>query len=86
MNLEELGDIRFVRTEATTTDGLVVGKYLSREKFERSLPLGPAVSDLVFQYDIAGSADVRLVGRLAQRNTRGHPSTAGPRHARTALA
>jgi glutamine synthetase len=52
MNLD---GITTVRTEAVTTDGLIIGKHLSRAKFEHSLPLGHAVSDLVFGYDIAGA-------------------------------
>jgi glutamine synthetase len=51
----QLEGVTTVRTEAVSTDGLVLGKYLSRSKFERSLPLGHAVSDLVFGYDIAGT-------------------------------
>jgi len=44
-----------VRTEGASLDGLVLGKHLSRDKFERSLPLGPALSDLVFAWDIGGA-------------------------------
>ncbi|MDP9335575.1 MAG: glutamine synthetase family protein [Actinomycetota bacterium] len=44
--------ITTVRTEGASLDGLVLGKHLSRDKFERSLPLGPALSDLVFAWDI----------------------------------
>src|SRR5689334_21911625 len=50
-----LGGARVVRTEGTVLDGPVVGKYLSREKFQRAIPLGPAVSDMVFAFDIAGT-------------------------------
>src|SRR4029077_11265642 len=47
--------ITTVRTEGPSLDGVVLGKHLSRDKFERSLPLGPALSDLVFAWDIGGS-------------------------------
>jgi len=47
--------ITTVRTEGASLDGLVLGKHLNRDKFERSLPLGPAVSDLVFAWDIGGT-------------------------------
>ncbi|HEY5173593.1 MAG TPA: glutamine synthetase family protein [Acidimicrobiia bacterium] len=47
--------ITTVRTEGASIDGVVLGKHLSRDKFERSLPLGPALSDLVFAWDIGGS-------------------------------
>jgi glutamine synthetase len=53
--VDVLDGITTVRIEAVSTDGLVLGKYLSRAKFERSLPLGPAISDLAFGYDIAGT-------------------------------
>jgi len=61
MTPEDLGgwldahQITTVRTEGASLDGLVLGKHLSRDKFERSLPLGPALSDLVFAWDIGGS-------------------------------
>ncbi len=56
MSLDQrLEGITVVRTEGSSIDGLVLGKYLSREKFERSLPLGPAISDIAFGYDIAGT-------------------------------
>jgi len=53
LNLSD--DIRVVRTEGTVPDGPLVGKYLSRDKFERSLPLGPAIADFAFAYDLAGT-------------------------------
>jgi glutamine synthetase len=46
--------ITTVRTEGASLDGVVLGKHLNRDKFERSLPLGPALSDLVFAWDIGG--------------------------------
>jgi glutamine synthetase len=55
--LDEHG-ITTVRTEGASLDGVVLGKHLNRGKFERSLPLGPALSDLVFAWDIGGSAQL----------------------------
>ena len=52
---DRLEGVRVVRTEGSSIDGVVVGKYLSRAKFERSLPLGPAMSDLVFGFDMGGT-------------------------------
>ena len=54
----DLEGINVVRTEGVGTDGLVLGKHLSRAKFERSLPLGPAVSDLMFLFDMRGTPQV----------------------------
>ena len=48
-------EVTTVRTEGVSPDGLVLGKYLSRSKFEGSLPLGPAISDIAFAYDIGGT-------------------------------
>jgi glutamine synthetase len=47
--------ITSVRTEGPSLDGVVLGKHLSRSKFERSLPFGPALSDLVFAWDLGGT-------------------------------
>ena len=47
--------IATVRTEGVSPDGVVLGKHLARAKFERSLPLGPAISDIAFAYDIGGT-------------------------------
>ena len=47
--------ITTVRTEGASLDGVVLGKHLSRAKFEHSLPRGPALSDLVFAWDIGGT-------------------------------
>ena len=52
---DQLQGVSVVRTEGSSIDGLILGKYLSRAKFERSLPLGPALSDLSFGYDLAGT-------------------------------
>jgi glutamine synthetase len=48
-------EIKVVRTEGTDPDGRVIGKRLSRSKFERSLPLGSALADFALAYDIAGT-------------------------------
>lgn len=50
-----LDDVTTVRTEGVAIDGYVLGKYLSRAKFERSLPLGPAITDLSFAFDLGGT-------------------------------
>lgn len=42
-----------VRTEGTRPDGVVIGKYVSRSKFQKALDSGLAVSDLGLQ-DMAG--------------------------------
>ena len=44
-----------VRLEATTLDGPLVGKHLSREKFERCLPDGVCMADFVLAMDLAGT-------------------------------
>lgn len=48
-------EVTTVRTEGVSPDGLVLGKHLSLAKFERSLPLGPAISDIAFAYDVGGT-------------------------------
>jgi len=48
-------DYTTVRTEGVTPDGIVLGKHLRRSKFEGSLPLGPAISDIAFGFDIGGT-------------------------------
>jgi len=53
LNLDD--SIRIVRTEGTAPDGPLIGKYLSRDKFDRSLPLGPALADFAFAYDLGGT-------------------------------
>ena len=52
---DRLDGIRVVRTEGVIPDGLILGKHLSRAKFERSLPLGPALADFAFAYDLGGT-------------------------------
>jgi glutamine synthetase len=48
-------DIRWVKTEGVSIDGLVVGKHLGRAKFAKGLPRGNAITDLALGYDIAGT-------------------------------
>ncbi|HEY1737113.1 MAG TPA: glutamine synthetase family protein [Acidimicrobiia bacterium] len=52
--LDEHG-IEWVRTEGVSIDGLVIGKHLHRSKFLSALPLGNAVTELVFGYDLGGT-------------------------------
>ena len=52
--LDEHG-VRVVRTESASLDGIVIGKHLHRAKFEHSLPLGPALTELAFGYDVGGT-------------------------------
>ena len=47
--------MRTVRTEGVSLDGLLIGKHLHRSKFEHSLPLGPALTELAFGYDVGGT-------------------------------
>jgi len=52
--LDEHG-IEWVRTEGVSIDGLVIGKHLHRSKFVSALPLGNAITELVFGYDLGGT-------------------------------
>ncbi|HEY1739925.1 MAG TPA: glutamine synthetase family protein [Acidimicrobiia bacterium] len=52
--LDEHG-IEWVRTEGVSIDGLMIGKHLHRSKFLSALPLGNAVTELVFGYDLGGT-------------------------------
>ncbi len=47
--------VNVIRAHATSLDGPGIGKYLHREKFVSSLPLGPAVSDMALNMDITGT-------------------------------
>ncbi len=66
MTIDELtswlttNEVRMVRTEAVSIDGLSVGKHLSCDKFIRSLPLGPAISDVVLATDVGGEVNIRI--------------------------
>jgi glutamine synthetase len=46
---------RLVRIEAASLDGPMVGKFVSAEKFERSLPVGVSLADFVLASDLAGT-------------------------------
>ncbi|MDA0979041.1 MAG: glutamine synthetase [Proteobacteria bacterium] len=46
--------VEVVRTHATNLDGLVVGKYLNRYKFLKSLPHGHSMADLGLAMDLTG--------------------------------
>ena len=48
-------DVRWVKTESVSLDGLVVGKHLGRAKFAKALPLGNAITELVLGYDMGGT-------------------------------
>ncbi len=48
-------DVRTIRTEGVSLDGVPIGKHLHRSKFEHSLPLGPALTELAFGYDVGGT-------------------------------
>ena len=48
-------DIRWVKTEGVSLDGLIIGKHIGRAKFAKVLPLGNAITELVLGYDIAGT-------------------------------
>ena len=50
--------ITSVRTEGASLDGLVLGKHLSRAKFERSLPLGPRSPTSCSAWDLGGTAQL----------------------------
>ncbi|HEY3833452.1 MAG TPA: glutamine synthetase family protein [Acidimicrobiia bacterium] len=52
--LDEHG-IDWIRTEGVSIDGLVIGKHLHRSKFVGALPLGNAITELVFGYDLGGT-------------------------------
>src|SRR4029077_15159072 len=51
----DTNSVRTVRTEGVSLDGLPIGKHLHRSKFEHSLPLGPALTELAFGYDVGGT-------------------------------
>jgi glutamine synthetase len=55
--MTDLEGIRVVRVEGAIPDGLLIGKHVSRAKFERALPLGPAGSDILFAFDLGGQPE-----------------------------
>ena len=68
--------VRTVRTEGVSLDGLPIGKHLHRSKFEHSLPLGPALTELAFGYDVGGTPSSR--GGTSGDATRWATSTSVP--------
>jgi glutamine synthetase len=55
-----------VRLEATSLDGPLIGKYLSREKFEHCLPAGICLADFVLGMDLAGTPQLGWWGDWRQ--------------------
>ncbi len=55
-----------VRVEGTSIDGPLVGKYLSREKFEHCLPDGICLADFVLAMDLAGTPQLGWWGDWRQ--------------------
>jgi glutamine synthetase len=55
-----------VRPAATSIDGPLVGKYLSREKFEHCLPAGICLADFVLAMDLAGTPQLGWWGDWRQ--------------------
>jgi len=47
--------VSIIQLQATSLDGSVLGKYISRDKFTRSLPASFAIADLTLAWDIGGS-------------------------------
>src|SRR4051812_43564700 len=58
--------IRMVRLEATSIDGPLVGKHLSRDRFERCLPEGVCLADFVLAMDLAGTPQLGWWGDWRQ--------------------
>lgn len=52
--LDEHG-VDWIKTESVSLDGSVIGKYLGRRKFVGALPLGNAITELVYGYDLGGT-------------------------------
>lgn len=50
--------VHTVRTEGVSPDGVVVGKYLSRSKFESSLLTGVALSEIAFGVDLGAQPHI----------------------------
>lgn len=48
-------DVSIVQLYATGIDGHLMGKHLSRTKFERCVPEGVCVTDFVFSFDLGGT-------------------------------
>mgnify|MGYP003326466787 FL=1 len=52
--LDEHG-IDWIKTEGISLDGPIIGKHIGRRKFVSALPLGNAITELVFGYDLGGT-------------------------------
>jgi len=50
--------IEVVRVEATSIDGPLVGKHVSRPKFEKSLPEGLCLADFILGIDLGGTPQI----------------------------
>lgn len=48
-------EIRWIRTEGVTIDGLMIGKHFHRDKFVGSLPAGTAISEIAYGMDLGGT-------------------------------
>ncbi len=59
-------DIRIVRVEATSLEGPLLGKHVSRSKFDHSLPDGLCLADFALGMDIAGTAQLGWWGDWRQ--------------------
>ena len=61
MNSAQLQDwldrhhVHVLRMEGVLPDGVQIGRFIHRDKFAQSLPLGFSVSDSVFSTDLAGA-------------------------------
>jgi glutamine synthetase len=47
--------VNVIQTQAISLDGTIFGKYVSRDKFTRSLPASLSIADLTLAWDIAGA-------------------------------
>jgi glutamine synthetase len=57
-----------IRIEGTLLDGPLVGKHLSREKFERCLPEGVCLADFILAMDLGGTPQLGWWGDWRQKN------------------
>lgn len=51
----DANDVKWIRTEGVTIDGIVIGKHLHRSKFVGALPNGTAISEIAYGMDLAGT-------------------------------
>jgi glutamine synthetase len=47
--------VNIIQLQATSLDGSVLGKYISRDKFSRSLPASFTIADVTLAWDIGGT-------------------------------